>query len=99
MVRHDFAELLARVGDAIEQMEEVFTTHELILKLAQANQRLYVEALYAYRDSERSPFATVHGRIGSHLLTREELELLERNAPSRDIFGNPGECGRWRRLQ
>ena len=70
-MQHDFSELYAQYPAVIAQMSETFTSHEFILLLAQQHQRLYVEALYDYRDSihrgEPTPFRVVHGILSQHL--------------------------------
>ncbi|TWI77207.1 hypothetical protein LZ24_00007 [Desulfobotulus alkaliphilus] len=40
-------DLLQTLSHTLPAMDEKFTTHELILKMAQENQRAYIEALYA----------------------------------------------------
>ena len=46
--------------------DRIFTSHQFFRKLAQHNQRLYVEALYHYRDSN-TPFMIVHGQLAKQL--------------------------------
>ena len=48
---HDFSALYDTYPDIIAHMPDLFTSHEFILQLARRRQRLYVEALYSYRDS------------------------------------------------
>jgi hypothetical protein len=76
---HDFSALYACYPDVIQQMQDVFTSHEFILKLAQQHQSLYVEALYSYCDSlhrdQPTPFRTVHGILSKHLRIRHEISV------------------------
>jgi hypothetical protein len=69
--QHDFTALLAMYPNTIAQMPDTFTSHEFILRLAQANQAEYVEALYSYRNethlSTNAPFKNVHGVLSNHL--------------------------------
>ncbi len=53
MTNHDFSQLYAQYPTIIEQMSPEFTAHQFILRLAQANQSLYIEALYDYRNKFR----------------------------------------------
>jgi len=72
MPEHDFSALYVHYPSIIAQMGEVFTSHKFILELARQHQDLYVDALYAYRDSLREgrpvPFQIVHGILAKHLL-------------------------------
>ena len=95
MGKHDFAALFEQYPRIIGQMETRFTAHRFILELARQNQKLYVEALYAYRDD--APFQAVHNQL-ARLLNRSPL--VERDGDelhSQDIFGVPQGCSRWRR--
>ncbi len=102
MSTHDFTELYVHYPAVIAQMPATFTTHEFIRRLAQHNQTLYIEALYAYRHSTRqgepTPFMMVHGTLATHLDTIAELENLC-YVPSTDIFGQSNECVRWRKIE
>ena len=103
MPRHDFSDLLDRYPDTIAAMDEEFTSHEFILALAQGQQRLYIEALYAYRDvthkGAEAPFQIVHGFLAKHLHDFDGLvDLAGIGYGSEDIFGNPQRCARWRKL-
>jgi hypothetical protein len=44
MTEHDFSQLYEQYPTIIQQMDDTFTSHEFILKLAQQNQTQYVEA-------------------------------------------------------
>jgi len=100
MTEHDFTELYSHYPALIGQMPETFTSHEFILRLAQQHQKLYIEALYAYRDllhrGEHAPFMIVHGILAQHLATIPALEQLP-NVSSTDIFGQSNECSQWRK--
>ena len=66
-------------------MGEFFDSHDFILKLAHAHQRLYVAALAAYVDHEH-PFQIVHGEIARRLLNHPELVNRVGVRNSRDLF-------------
>jgi hypothetical protein len=99
MPKHDFSDLLAHYPETIEEMDEMFTSHQFILKLAQQHQRPYIKALHSYRD-EPAPFRTVHGILAKHLHAYPKLiELVRHDAPSTNIFGQSNQCSEWRRLK
>ena len=104
MTKHDFSPLYEQYPIIIKQMEDVFTSHEFILELAQQNQTQYIEALYAYRyneDGEQpTPFMTVHGILAKKLKTFPDLIKIVRNdIPSKDIFRNSNVCAQWKKLE
>lgn len=92
---HSFDSLLSHYPSVIGQMPERFTAHQFILKLAEQNQRLYVEALYAYRDD--APFQKVHKRLAELLRSCPDVERDGDEPHSRDIWTNPQACSRWRK--
>jgi hypothetical protein len=103
MSNHDFGPLTAQYPAAIASMAPEFRAHEFILQLAQQNQRLYVEALYAYKDSPPqgtpTPFLIVHRILAQRLSDFPHLvKKYEGSVTSNDIFGNQSECSRWKRL-
>jgi hypothetical protein len=96
MGKHDFAALFEQYPPVVRLMARQFTAHKFILELARQNQRLYVEALYAYR--EGAPFQAVHHELARLL---NECRLVERDGDelhSQDIFTVPQGCSRWRRI-
>jgi fructose-1,6-bisphosphatase len=104
MTQHDFVDFLDHYPEIIDQMDDIFTSHQFILALAQRYQRLYIEALYAYRDSEhrggQTPFLAVHGILARHLHDYPHLVIrdpADEYVPSMDIFGRPNTCARWRK--
>lgn len=94
MTKHDFAELFAAYPAVIESMPTTFTSHAFILKLAQASQRAYVEALHSYRDGD-APFRDVHAQLAAQLKEHSDLIGSAGKADSPDIFGAPGRCEQW----
>jgi len=103
MTEHDFSQLYEQYPTIIVQMEDTFTSHEFILKLAQQNQTQYVEALYTYRYNEHrgtpAPFRVVHMILAQHLNSLPALVVKIRDdAKSTDIFGRKNECAEWRKL-
>jgi hypothetical protein len=102
MSEHDFSPLYERYPGLIEKMPEVFTSHQFILELAQANQTAYIEALYSYRHHLHrgvvSPFMAVHAKLAQHLSNYPNMiEQTRKDAPSVDIFGHEGVCSEWRK--
>jgi hypothetical protein len=97
--------------DAYQALEEIyprivklmpddddFDSHDFILGLAQKYQRLYIEALYAYRDKNR-PFHRVHMAIAKRLKKRVDLVTHIRNRRSENIFGQKSLVGVWRKVK
>lgn len=86
----------------IRQMDETFTTHEFILALAHRYQKLYIEALYRYRDYQRdgsqAAFWRVHNAIGQRLARLDDLVEYMGQTQSEDIFRQRRKCGEWRKL-
>lgn len=104
MAIHDFSALEAHYPEIIERMPTPFTSHQFILRLAQAYQVLYVEALYAYRDSlhrgSPAPFRAVHQILSDRLNNYPHLVIRDGDDDhSRDIFGQKQRCARWRKRQ
>ena len=99
---HDFSELYSQYPEIIARMPEKFTSHEFILELARLNQRLYIEALYSYRDKPHqggdAPFMFVHRILAQHLSSLPEIVSHVGQGPSKDIFGQPNDCARWQKL-
>jgi len=103
MTKHDFSPLYDQYPIIIEQMEDNFTSHEFILKLAQQKQTQYIEALYAYRyyeyGEQSTPFMTVHGILAKKLKSFPDVIKIVRNeAPSEDIFRNSNPCTQWKKV-
>jgi hypothetical protein len=102
MAKHDFTELFARYPSIIQQMPDTFTSHQFILELARREQKLYVEALYDYRDKRRSgkraPFLIVHGILAQQLSAHPDLIRKERTVNSKDIFRQPNTSVKWKKV-
>ena len=65
-------------------LRDEFDSHEFILKLANRNQRLYVQALATYADAVH-PFDALHSQIVRRLIgTGSVKKVREHNSP--DIF-------------
>jgi len=96
--KHDFGTLFAQYPAVIASLPQTFTSHQFILRLAQWNQKAYVEALYAYRDDAR-PFNIVHSILARHLHACSEVELVSTDAPSGNIFGEADVCAVWRKRE
>lgn len=103
MAKHDFGALYAKYPVVIRNMPEVFTSHEFILELARRYQKLYVEALYSYRDVKHreaeAPFMMVHGVLALHLLNYPTMiKQVRRETASKNIFGEDDTCSEWERI-
>ena len=80
--------------EIVQLMNDYFDSHDFILKLAQAQQRLYVAALAAYVDKDH-PFQIVHGEIARRLLRHPELVSKVGEHTSADIFGQTSSATVW----
>ena len=102
MPNHDFTMLFEQYPVIIDQMPEVFTSHEFILRLAQQNQVLYIEALCDYRDSMHrgspTPFRAVHQILSQRLSDYTDLVTRMDDVQSVNIFGQPNACAQWEKL-
>jgi hypothetical protein len=98
MVESTLQALEAAFPDVVAQMGEFFDSHDFILKLAHAHQRLYVAALAAYVEHEH-PFQIVHGEIARRLLNHPELASRIGERVSRDIFGQKSSATVWNKVE
>jgi len=75
-------------------------SHEFILHQAQENQKLYIEAIYHYRDSAEpeAPFMVVHGKLAKHLKEYPELIKQIGMVKSENIFGLVNACAEWKKV-
>lgn len=96
MSKHDFTALVKHYPAVISEMEQSFTSHEFILRLAQLDQPAYVKALYAYRDNGE-PFLAVHQQLSRLLNKFSNVVEQDGRAASYDIFGHHNTCTRWRK--
>lgn len=102
MPKHDFKPLYAQYPAIIDQMPDKFSSHEFILCLAQQHQALYVEALYAYRNTihrgKAAPFLIVHRVLSTHLLAYPNLVRRLEDIESVDIWGQSNRCAAWAKV-
>ncbi len=104
MPTHDFTALYEQYPALIAEMPDTFTRHQFILRLAQQNQRLYVEALYAYRNhphrgKKGAPFFQVHRILAQHLRAYPKQITYIGEVPSHDIFDYANNCSEWRQVK
>lgn len=101
MTEHNFSAIFDHYPDLIANMDDTFTSHEFILRLAQQYQALYIEALFTYRNSpnpqESAPFKIVHGILAKHLNAYPQLVTNIGNVGSTDIFTQENRCAQWRK--
>ncbi len=86
--------LYDQYAPVLEKLENTFKSHEFILKLAQDNQSLYIQALADYYNSP-TPFKVVHGQLAKQL--HYHADLLARDVPSVNIWGENDVCSQWRK--
>lgn len=103
MTGFDFSDLYKQYPHIINQMDDVFTSHEFILRLAQQNQASYVTALYQYRNTVHrdasAPFMVVHGILAKKLRMHSDLVAYIGDVESTNIFGEPDECAQWQKVK
>jgi hypothetical protein len=99
MTTDEFEKLEAVFPQIVKLMsEDIFDSHEFILVLSQKYQRLYIEALYAFRDKNR-PFHAVHMAIGKRLKKRVDLVTHIRFRQSNNIFGEKSRVAVWQKVK
>lgn len=101
MAQYDFSPIYEKYPAIIAAMPKTFSSHEFILKIAQAHQTLYVDALYAYRNNKHrdqpAPFMMVHKELAKGLSKSNLVKYVEER-DSVDIFGESNRCAYWRRV-
>lgn len=83
--------------EIIALMPDTFDSHQFILKLAQEHQRLYVQALIEYAESER-PFQIAHGQIAKRLRNFPNLVTYIGETSSEDIFLQKNSAAQWQKV-
>ena len=94
----EFESLEAVYSQVIALMPEPFDSHQFILKLAQEYQRLYVQALIEYAESER-PFQIAHGQIAKRLHNFPNLVTKIGEHISKDIFLQDNSAAIWQKVR
>lgn len=77
--------------------DRAFDSHQFILALAHRHQRLYVQALVEYADTNR-PFQIVHGQIAQRLHNHPTLVRKVGEHNSADIFGQVNSAAMWEKM-
>jgi hypothetical protein len=92
----NISQLFSHIPAIINEMEDVFSSHEFIRRLMWRQQGLFVEALYAYRND--APFRKVHARISNELRNYPQFirYIGHRNSP--DVFGEIQGCAFWQKV-
>jgi hypothetical protein len=98
MAHCDLGELYEKYPEIIREMESEFDSHDFIMALASRYQRLYIEALYDYRDAEE-PFAAAHSTLAKRLNEHSDLICRTGDAMSPNVFGRLNSCARWRKVR
>ena len=93
----DLTELFSHIPAVIDEMDDVFDSHELINRLMWRQQRLFVEALYEYRQD--APFRKLHARISNQLdnYPARITYIGTRNSPT--VFGETQGCAFWQKVR
>jgi len=90
--------LLDLIAEEIKSLPASFSTHELIIRLAQKHQHAYINALSAKLDTER-PFQSLHSNIGKYLKQQSNLiREIDKECCDSDIFGQISANSRWEKL-
>lgn len=90
--------LFDAINSIVDEMPSEFTTHQLILKLAQSNQHAYIRALNEHLDSS-APFQALHSKIGKHLSQANTLVEYQQDKTDQDIFGNLSSNALWKKAK
>lgn len=96
ITRNKFNELEKHINSIIDFMPTEFDTHQLILVLAQKNQRAYIDAIH--ESTRKTPFQDVHSLIGMTLKQNSRIQETQAKCKSLNIFRMYSPCSKWRRL-
>ena len=94
-VFEDLEEIYPKI---VKLMPDEFNSHIFILALAQKYQKIYVQALYTYKDNNQ-PFQSVHKEIAKRLKKRVDLVKYIRTEPSDNIFGLKSKAAVWHKVK
>jgi len=92
-------ELTQHFPEIIAKMPNRFNSHEFIRELAHQQQRLYVQVLAKYVDSEASPFQIAHGVLAQRLASFDTLVRKIGEEPSENIFGKISTTVVWGKIK
>lgn len=89
--------LVPAITNAINNLTDEFTTHELIIQLAKSEQHAYIQALHDHLESEK-PFQSLHSKIGKFLGQSTLLVSPVGSKRDADIFGQSSENTIWKKI-
>ena len=78
--------------------EDLFNTHEFMVKLVQEHQELYVQALIEYSQNDQ-PSLMVVEQIIKGLRERNDLIIYVRSEPIENVFEQKRDFEVWRKVQ
>jgi uncharacterized protein (DUF2225 family) len=78
--------------------EDLFNTHEFMLKLVQEYQELYVQALIEYSQIDQ-PSLMVIGQISRRLKERDDLVIYIRSVSIENLFEKKHDFEVWQKVQ
>ncbi|MGI2225421.1 hypothetical protein [Shewanella frigidimarina] len=88
--------LVPAIINAINNLTDEFTTHELIMQLAKSEQHAYIQALHDHLESEK-PFQSLHSKIGKFLAQSNHLVNSAGSKRDADIFGQSSDNAIWKK--
>ena len=77
--------------------DDLFNTHEFVLKLVQEYQEIYVQALIEYSNSDQ-PSLMVIEQIVRRLKERNDLVIYVRSVPIENIFEQKRDFEVWKKV-
>ena len=101
MEPYDFSELEKAHTDTVNAIkDQQFTSHLFLLKLSQANQVEYINALHHYTvQGNQTPFRTVHGMLMKKLKEHTNLvKCVSVDCKDEDIFGDTVNNALWEKV-
>ncbi len=84
---------------AINEMQDHFDSHDVIIRLARDNQHGYVMALHdKVMNNVGTPFQALHGSLGTRIKSIcDGLGYPSNDHLSNDIFGQKSHCREYRK--